>query len=129
MAETLAALALFAAPAYLARRGVPQTLAELAQHDCVVFEGMRAWSLVGPRGAETARPAGVLVADSMAFVSSAVGAGPGVVWPPSPFVPRRVTLLRDYLIERLRARYVACEKALGELGATDAAPRSLKAPT
>ena len=39
VARTLedATLGLFAAPAYLARRGVPRSLAELAQHDCIQF--------------------------------------------------------------------------------------------
>lgn len=32
-----ATLGVFAAPAYLARRGTPRTLAELAQHDCIQF--------------------------------------------------------------------------------------------
>jgi DNA-binding transcriptional LysR family regulator len=141
-------LALFAAPSYLARRGVPRTLAELAEHDCVLFERNKSWLLSGPRGSETVHPAGVMLVDSMAFVSLAIAAGSGiglvpvvaavgeqlgkprpslvrvlpeyaqpgsalsVVWPPSPFVPRRVALLRDHLVERLRARYVACESAL-----------------
>ena len=147
-------LALFAAPSYLARRGVPRTFAELPQHDCVLFEREPTWALEGPHGTETVRPEGVIVGDSMTFVSLAIGAGLGiglvpvvaavgerlgqqrpslvrvlpeyvqrsaalsVVWPASPFVPRRVTLLRDYLVERLRARYVVCERALAELDAT-----------
>lgn len=32
-----ASVGVFAAPAYLARRGVPQTLADLAHHDCIQF--------------------------------------------------------------------------------------------
>src|SRR5262249_4997758 len=139
-------LALFAAPSYLARRGVPRTLAELAEHACVVFERRRAWVLEGPRGTETVHPDAAIVVDSMTFATFAIGAGFGigvvpvvaavgeqvvharpslvrvlpeyaqrgamlsVVWPPSPFVPRRVTLLRDHLVERLRSRYVACER-------------------
>jgi DNA-binding transcriptional LysR family regulator len=147
-------LALFAAPAYLARRGVPRTLAELAEHDCVLFERGRSWVLEGPRGSETLHPEGVLLVDSMTFLSLAIGAGFGIgllplvaavgeqlgqqrpslvrvlpeyaqsgaalsiVWPPSPFVPRRVMLLRDHLAERLRARYVACAKKLAEFDGT-----------
>lgn len=151
-------LALFAAPSYLARRGLPRTLAELAEHACVLFERDRSWVLEGPRGTETVHPRGVLVVDSMTFVGLAVAAGLGIglvpvvaavgehfgeqrrslvrvlpeyaqpgaalslVWPASPFVPRRVTLLRDHLVERLRARYVACEKTLAELDASGAQP-------
>ncbi len=155
-------LALFAAPAYLERRGVPRTLAELAEHDCVLFERGRTWVLEGPRGIETLHPEGVIVVDSMTFVSFAIGAGFGiglvpvvaavgeqlgrerrslvrvlpeyaqrgatlsVVWPSSPFVPRRVALLCDHLVERLRARYATCEKALAELDATAASPHGVQ---
>jgi len=55
---------LCAAPAYLARRGAPTTLAQLAQHDCIVIrerdqDGGR-WKLSGPHGEEAVRVNGAL---------------------------------------------------------------------
>ena len=44
---------LVASPAYLAARGVPLTLADLAEHDCISFpkqSGAASWSLNGPEG-------------------------------------------------------------------------------
>ncbi|MCK9397669.1 MAG: LysR family transcriptional regulator [Methylobacter sp.] len=44
-----------ASPAYLAKRGAPNTLQELVNHDCVSFShpsGLRTWRLAGPDGAE-----------------------------------------------------------------------------
>src|SRR4051794_986412 len=70
--------ALFAAPSYLARRGTPRSWGDLAEHDTVVFERMRSWSLEGPRGVETLRPRPVLVVDSMGFISHLVAAGLGI---------------------------------------------------
>jgi DNA-binding transcriptional LysR family regulator len=142
-------LALFAAPSYLERRGTPRAWGDLAEHDSVVFERMRSWSLEGPRGIETTRPRAVLIADSMGFLSQAVAAGLGIglvpleralsdtygrdpptlvrvlpdfvhrgtalslLWPASPFVPRRVVLFRDHLTKRLRERHASCSEVLG----------------
>src|SRR5262245_44334224 len=47
---------LVASPAYLERRGTPQTVDELRAHDCVVFTGFskpREWKLIGPSGSLT----------------------------------------------------------------------------
>ncbi len=53
---------LCAAPAYLARRTVPKTLAELAQHDCLLFRDREfpfgVWRLQGPAGLETVKVTG-----------------------------------------------------------------------
>lgn len=46
---------LVASPAYLATRGVPSTLQDLVNHDCVSFghpSGVTTWRLVGPGGVE-----------------------------------------------------------------------------
>src|SRR5262249_12499062 len=46
---------IFAAPAYLRRRGTPRTFAELARHDAVALNAAAArvrWTLTGPEGRE-----------------------------------------------------------------------------
>jgi len=46
---------LVASPAYLANRGAPNTLQDLANHDCVSFShpsGLTTWQLTGPDGTE-----------------------------------------------------------------------------
>lgn len=74
-------LALYASPAYLARRGSPRRLADLAQHDCVLFRGSAGilpWRLTGPRGPETVRVSGPVTTDDLDFVASLVLAGAGI---------------------------------------------------
>jgi LysR family transcriptional activator of dmlA len=55
---------LCAAPAYLARRGQPRTLADLAQHACLVIrerdQTFGVWRLQGPNGLETVKVTGPL---------------------------------------------------------------------
>ena len=55
---------LCAAPDYLARRGTPKTLAELASHDCLVIKErdhpFGLWHLEGPAGDESVRVTGAL---------------------------------------------------------------------
>ena len=55
---------LCAAPAYLARKGMPTALAQLAQHDCIVIrerdQDFGRWKLAGPHGEETVRVKGAL---------------------------------------------------------------------
>ncbi|MBO9582212.1 MAG: LysR family transcriptional regulator [Sphingobium sp.] len=49
-------IGLVASPAYLAARGTPEALQDLAHHDCVTFSHARnpaSWRLRGPDGAET----------------------------------------------------------------------------
>src|SRR5262249_55034870 len=69
---------LFAAPSYLARRPAPASVAELAEHDCVMFRGAlgRArWTLTGPDGDETVDVRGPIGADEFAFVHQATVQG------------------------------------------------------
>ena len=130
-------LGLFAAKAYLARRGRPKRLADLARHDAVMFRargGRASWALVGPRGEDRAEVAGPVSADDMSFALHAIAAGLGiglvplflarrdpfrrelervlpnhvqrgapfhVVMPSAAFVPARVHLVRDFLVEHL----------------------------
>jgi len=55
---------LCAAPDYLARRGVPKSLADLASHDCLVIKErdhpFGLWHLEGPAGEESVRVTGAL---------------------------------------------------------------------
>jgi len=131
--------ALFAAPAYLRRRGRPRTFAELAKHDCVLYRaplGRTTWRFQGPRGEESVEVVGRITSDEMWFVTRAAVAGMGIamlpsspagetlvgadlvrvlpdyvmsgtglhlVFPSSRFLPARVALLRDFLIEHLKA--------------------------
>ncbi|WP_428264483.1 LysR family transcriptional regulator [Haliangium sp.] len=72
---------LFAAPAYLAARGTPTAVAELAGHDCVLFRprdrGTR-WHLHGPAGPESVDVTGPVGADEFSFVRAAVRLGAGI---------------------------------------------------
>jgi DNA-binding transcriptional LysR family regulator len=139
-----AGLGIYASPAYLKEHGRPQTLSDLATHECVLFRakhGKALWRLDGPDGeASTVEVRGRVTVDEMLFVRQAVGNGLGVgllptiviatcaransldpverilpefsvggadvaiVTPSGPKRPRRVTLLRDFLVERLAPR-------------------------
>ena len=74
-------LKLYAAPSYLAGRGSPRRLADVARHDCVLYrtqKGFFPWRLTGPRGAETVRVSGSVDADDMGFVRRLVLGGAGI---------------------------------------------------
>jgi DNA-binding transcriptional LysR family regulator len=127
---------LYAAPAYLARRGTPRTVADLAKHDAIAdraIGGEARWDLVGPRGNEHVDVRARIVGDAAAFIADAARAGLGIamlhtwegdagirdgslvaVLPKfsaetalhvlthgSRHLPRRVMLVRDFLVERL----------------------------
>lgn len=123
---------LFAAPAYVARRGKPRTVADLARHAAVLFRGQRVWTLHGPKGKERVEVSGPLSGDHMSFVLEAITLGHGIgllppflahanadlvpILPtyaaaggvhslvhPSRHLPHRVRLVRDYLGERMPA--------------------------
>jgi DNA-binding transcriptional LysR family regulator len=144
-----AALGLYAAPAYLARRGEPKTVAELAEHEAVLLraqDGRALWRLDGPNDeVSTVEVTGHMNADELLFVRQALAAGLGigllpilvesacsekkkvdplrrvlpeyavrgvdlaVVTPSGPKRPRRVTLLRDFLVEQMGARCPKCD--------------------
>jgi len=103
-------LGLFASPGYLRRRGRPKTLAELANHDCILFRGSHGkseWQLTGPRGVERVTVRGPLNADEMGFVQQAVAAGVGIALLPTLGVrltaargtaPMPVRLLPEYSV-------------------------------
>jgi DNA-binding transcriptional LysR family regulator len=130
-------LALYAAPAYLERRGRPRRLADLSRHDCLVHRsgsGIMPWRLSGPRGTELAPVAGPVIADDFGVILRLAVLGLGIallpevacepevargalvrllpayalrggavyiVSPPLRYVPARVALLRDHLIQEL----------------------------
>jgi len=74
-------LGLFASSAYLRRRVRPNSVADLAQHDCVLFRGLHGkseWRLTGPQGEERVTVRGPLSADEIALVQQAVSAGMGI---------------------------------------------------
>lgn len=77
-----AALGLYASPDYLKTRGRPETLAELANHDCVLFRGKHGkalWRLDGPEGEPSSiEVRGRVNVDDMLFVRQAVGVGLGI---------------------------------------------------
>jgi DNA-binding transcriptional LysR family regulator len=74
--------ALFAAPAYLRRRGRPKGAADLGAHDWVLYRatgGRASLQLRAPDGSEHAvEVGGAIVADSMGFCCAAVEAGAGL---------------------------------------------------
>jgi DNA-binding transcriptional LysR family regulator len=123
---------LFAAPSYLARRGTPRAIEDLARHAVVLFQGFSK----RPSLAAVA-PGARIVGDDFSFVREAVKAGGGVglmpsflaqaelasgqlvrvlpryvesggalllLHPRAKHVPRKVTAFRDFLLEYLVAR-------------------------
>ena len=75
------ALVLAASPAYLERRGTPQSPDELANHDFVLFRperGRNRWPLFGPDGERTLTVTGPVGVDDMAFVHQMVLHGTGI---------------------------------------------------
>lgn len=99
-------LALFAAHSYLDRRGEPKTLAELRDHDCVVFKPSRTarqMPFVGPDGEERIEMRGPVTVDDFGMVRELVRAGAGIGLIPALLLPecgettvRRV--LPDYAV-------------------------------
>jgi DNA-binding transcriptional LysR family regulator len=92
------ALGLYAAPSYLERRGRPKSLADLAQHDVVLFRGVRGRStlvLEGPRGRTKVDVTGPISADDFTTVVDALLAGMGIglapeVWIQEPVLAGRL---------------------------------------
>jgi DNA-binding transcriptional LysR family regulator len=87
-----APLALFASPGYLAARGTPETVEELAPHDCVVFRERQQWTLQRATSDEREKVTvrGRLSGDEFHFVRSAVRAGVGIGPLPAFYAERDV---------------------------------------
>ncbi|HTR51805.1 MAG TPA: LysR family transcriptional regulator [Kofleriaceae bacterium] len=125
---------LFASKEYLAKRGRPRRLGELAAHDAVMFRGRggrTTWTLEGGARTETVDVTGPISSDDFSFSLRAIAAGLGigplplfvgcpqaalervmpryrfpggpmhVVMPSASFVPARVAIVRDVLVEHL----------------------------
>jgi DNA-binding transcriptional LysR family regulator len=123
--------ALYAAKAYLKKRGKPKALADLKTHDCVLFRGKNGrarWAFEGDGEVEID---GVLGTDDFGFLARSLEAGMGigplpmfmadrlelervlpdhtmaggpvhVVMPSASYVPARVTAVRDALVAHLQ---------------------------
>jgi DNA-binding transcriptional LysR family regulator len=77
---------LYAAKRYLAARGTPRKVADLAKHDAILFRavgGETRWELDGPNGIDRVDVAGSIVGDNIAFVMNAALAGLGVAMLPT----------------------------------------------
>ncbi|MFE8603788.1 LysR family transcriptional regulator [Archangium violaceum] len=129
---------LFASPTYLARRGTPRSPEELAQHELVVFRGLKYLR-------ELEKHARVL-GDDMLFLREAAKAGAGIavlptflaqadvtsgqlvrvlpryaqpstslvmLYPRTQHVPRKVSAFRDFLLEFLKGRPLSAPPSSG----------------
>jgi DNA-binding transcriptional LysR family regulator len=83
----LSELQLFASPTYLARRGTPEKVEELAEHDCVLFrpiDGKNEWSLTNASGAEEKiTVTGRIGGSDFPFLRAALRAHAGIGYLPS----------------------------------------------
>lgn len=75
---------LVAAPDYLARRGRPSSLSDLASHDCLAYR-LRGrtydrWNFPGPEGEHAVRVGGALVSDDADVVRRWAVAGEGIAY-------------------------------------------------
>lgn len=139
-------MALYASPDYVAARGTPRRLAQLVEHDCVLFRGARGkarWTLHGKRGRDTVEVTGPVASDHLGAICQLVSFGAGIGLIPrmvgdrgvaegklvrllpalqaegsavflvhalTPYLPRRVALLRDHLYASLRPMFEACTR-------------------
>jgi DNA-binding transcriptional LysR family regulator len=88
----------FAAPSYIARHGLPESLADLRDHVCVLFrgsDGRAEWRLDGPSGPVELEVRGAVGADDYSFVRSATLAGAGLALMP------RIICMQDLEAGRL----------------------------
>jgi DNA-binding transcriptional LysR family regulator len=104
-------IAAFAAPAYLAKRGTPQQLSDLAQHDCVNFryqssgQALR-WPFSVDGNVVEWVPGSAIVIDSSDVVAAVVAAGGGIGISPTyvaaPYVARGelIPLFPEYAVAR-----------------------------
>jgi DNA-binding transcriptional LysR family regulator len=84
------AMRVFASPEYLARRGTPRTLKELAGHEWIMFRPIPRLTLSGPTESAGIEPKGRLIADDLFFVREAARAGAGLAFAPAFLVDRDV---------------------------------------
>jgi LysR family transcriptional activator of dmlA len=76
---------LCAAPSYIERRGLPTTIAELSQHDCLVLRDRNqpfgVWRLTGPNGEEKVKVTGRLSSNNAEIVRGWAIDGHGILLP------------------------------------------------
>lgn len=65
----------FASPAYLERHGVPSTLADLADHECISFRGFSSMLVETPEGTMPFRPQGHIRCDDLFLAREVVRSG------------------------------------------------------
>lgn len=74
---------LCAAPSYIERRGEPKSLAELAQHECLLFrerdQSFGVWRLSGPNGWETVKVTGPMASNHSDIVRQWAREGYGII--------------------------------------------------
>jgi DNA-binding transcriptional LysR family regulator len=119
---------LYTSPAYAQARGLPATLAGLAEHDCVPFrpkDGQVEWVLQGPEGLVRHRVRGRISGDDFNFVRVAVlgGAGiallPRIIAAPDVALGRLVRVLPQYCHQNssLHVLYAAAPKVPAKIAA------------
>jgi DNA-binding transcriptional LysR family regulator len=69
---------LCAAPAYIAKHGLPAKLANLEAHNCLVADAVELWKLSGPEGEVQVRPYGTVRSDSGEVIRELVMSGVGI---------------------------------------------------
>jgi len=69
---------LCASPDYLARAGIPKSLADLDKFSCISTLDHRVWALRGPEGQQTVRASGKLRTNSSDVVREAITGGAGI---------------------------------------------------
>lgn len=104
-------LTVCASPDYITRRGMPQTPADLQQHDCLSFaypagddwqSVEKEWRLSGPDGEVMVEVKGPMLINSSAGLHQAARTGMGIVMLPDALVEddlqagRLVTVMKDY---------------------------------
>jgi DNA-binding transcriptional LysR family regulator len=67
-----------AAPSYLKRAGIPKSLAELGEHNCLSPDAQEVWRLEGPDGQHQLRVKGSILSNSAEIVREALIAGLGI---------------------------------------------------
>jgi DNA-binding transcriptional LysR family regulator len=106
---------LVASPAYLAARGMPESVQALANHDCVTppsLSGRTVWRLDGPEGASETQVGGRLSANTAQALLEAVLAGlgigllPAVMTAPHVRTGRLTEVLPEHSVEGIESHLV-----------------------
>ena len=77
-----------ATPAYLRRHGTPETPADLAKHNCILFNypPNTEWTYSGPRGEDKVKVKGRFRANNGQAIRTAILAGLGIAWIPETLI-------------------------------------------